>query len=174
MTQEHSHRFLVCGADEIAGQRSHRLTHIVTVTNPGVPSSKPDWFKGDYLQLWFGDVVSEADARRCKTRAPALEDVRSGLQFARGALKSLESRILVTCGYGASRSPALAYVFLADQLGPGREDEALGIIMRIRPNAVPNRLVIQLGDELLKRNGALLRPLNSLYTKINQELSEGR
>jgi len=78
---------------------------------------------------------------------------------------------LVSCAYGASRSPALAYVFIADQLGAGRETEAFRMILSLRPNAVPNGLVVRIGDALLKRGGALLQPLQELYEKINAELS---
>jgi predicted protein tyrosine phosphatase len=43
--------------------------------------------------------------------------------------------------------------------------------MKIRPDAVPNGLVIQLGDEELVRGEAVLKPLKELYAKINRELS---
>ena len=81
------------------------------------------------------------------------------------------SRQRGVCDQGASRSPALAYVFLADQLGSGREASALELVIKIRPTAVPNRLVVQLGDVLLDRDGALLTPLRLLFQKMNEELS---
>jgi predicted protein tyrosine phosphatase len=45
------------------------------------------------------------------------------------------------------------------------------MVLDIRPVAVPNALVVQLGDAYLKRNGALTAPLRGLYAKINAELS---
>src|SRR5689334_5575730 len=66
-----------------------------------------------------------------------------------------ESKILVSCDQGASRSPALAYVFIADQYGMGRETEAFNL---------------RLGDTFLKRGGALLSPLKAFYARINAEL----
>ncbi|CAN5710472.1 hypothetical protein BH09VER1_BH09VER1_44270 [soil metagenome] len=143
---------------------------MVCIANPGAVSAKPDWFEGEYLQLWFGDVVSEADAVQCKTQAPRLEDVRKALEFFRAGRGTPDSQFLISCDYGASRSPALAYVFAADELGPGREAEALDLVMRMRPEAVPNVLVVRLGDVVLKREGALLRPLKRLYAKINEGL----
>jgi predicted protein tyrosine phosphatase len=92
------------------------------------------------------------------------------VEFFRKAWSTPDSKILISCDQGASRSPALAYVLIADQAGPGREIEAFGVILDIRPVAVPNGLVIRLGDEFLQRNGALLTPLKEFYAKVNAEL----
>jgi predicted protein tyrosine phosphatase len=163
-------RLFVCGFDERSDYQSRRLSHFVSIANPSAASSKPSWFKGEQLQLRFGDVVSEADARSLKTTAPSIDDIRQALQFFRSACSDSNSRILVSCDYGASRSPALAYVFIADQLGAGREAEAFRLLLEIRPVAVPNGLVVRLGDAHLKRGGALIAPLKELYAKINAEL----
>jgi hypothetical protein len=64
----------------------------------------------------------------------------------------------------------LAYLFIADQFGTGREAEAFSLMLDMRSVAVPNGLVVRLGDAFLKRNGALLAPLKEFYTKINAEL----
>jgi predicted protein tyrosine phosphatase len=163
-------RLFVCGFDERSGYQSRRISHFVCVANPSAVSSKPSWFNGEQLQLKFGDVVSEADARSLKTTAPSIDDIRQALQFFRSAWSDSNSRILVSCDYGASRSPALAYVFIADQLGAGRETEAFRLLLEIRPDAVPNGLVVRLGDVYLKRGSALIAPLKELYAKINAEL----
>ena len=163
-------RVFVCGLDERSDYQSQKISHIVSITNPGAISSKPWWFKGVQLELRFGDVVSEADARHLKTTAPRIDDIQRALHFFRNAWSDPTSRILVSCDYGASRSPALAYVFIADQLSVGQESEALRLLLDIRPNAVPNGMVVRLGDACLKRRGALIAPLKELYAKINAEL----
>lgn len=60
---------------------------------------------------------------------------------------------------------------IADQLGVGQESEALQIIMQMRPAAVPNRLVVELGDVFLRREGALLQPLKEFYRFLNRQLA---
>ena len=165
-------RLFICGVEQVARYQSRRITHVVSVANPGSSSALPAWFRGAHLLLWFGDVVSESDARQWETRAPAIEDIRRGLVFFRRAWQADESRVLVHCNHGASRSPALAYVFVADLLGAGREAEALQTVLEIRPEAIPNSLVVQLGDTFLARNGALLQPLRELYLKINDEMGK--
>jgi predicted protein tyrosine phosphatase len=165
-----SQRLFVCGADELERHQGPPITHLVTVANPGAVPSRPPWFRGEHLQLLFGDVISEADAVQCRTKAPSLEDIRRALGFFRDAWRTRHSVVLVSCSYGASRSPALAYIFLADQLGEGREAEAFATMLKIRPNAVPNDLVVRLGDRLLERQGALLQPLRELHKRINASL----
>lgn len=163
-------RLFICGFDERTDYQSRLISHLVSVANPGAAPSKPDWFKGAHLQLWFGDVVSEVDAKRCKTSAPSSEDIQRAVEFFREAWAVRDSKVLVSCDYGASRSPALAYLFIADQFGAGRETEAFSLVLDIRSVAVPNVLVVRLGDAFLRRGGALLAPLKELYAKVNAEL----
>ena len=163
-------RFVVVGIDEVDDHRG-RVTHIVSIGNPGCAPTRPAWFRGEHLQLRFGDVVSEADARKWRTMTPTPEDIGRAVEFFRAALRDPGSRVLFHCEQGASRSPALAYVCVADQLGAGREAEALDAVLAIRPEAIPNRLVVTLGDAFLARRGALLGPLALLYRRLDEELS---
>jgi predicted protein tyrosine phosphatase len=165
-------RLIICGADDVANHRRHRITHMVSIANPGAQIVKTDWFKGEHLVLHFGDVVSEADAFQCKTQAPTLETVRKGVEFIIQAWRMETSNVLVQCDYGASRSPSLAYVALAKELGPGHDDQAFQTMLKIQPNAVPNILVVQLGDVLLERHGALIRPLAKMYDALNEEINK--
>ena len=157
-------RLIVCGAADIDRYRSRQITHALSISNPGI-SRKPPWFEGEHRQLWFGDVTSEQEAVRRKTRAPTPEDLRQGLAFLRQAWLGSNSRAAIYSDQGASRAPALAYVFIAEQLGPGSEAEALRLVMRLRPTAAPNKFVVRLGDTLLHRNGELLRLL-TLKTEV--------
>jgi hypothetical protein len=74
------HRLWIVGADEVDGQRG-RVSHLISIANPGAASAKPAWFRGAHLQLWFGDVSSEADAAACRTKAATTEDVRNALEM---------------------------------------------------------------------------------------------
>ncbi len=167
---KHALDLFICGNDELERFRDHHLTHIISISNPSVSSNKPAWFRGEMLSLQFGDVISEADAKQCRTTAPKSEDIASALTFVRQAVALKPVSLLIYCNYGASRSPALAYVLLADHLGLGKESHALETILKIRPQAVPNKLLVKLGDDALQRKGALLAPLQDLYRKINREL----
>ena len=71
---------------------------------------------------------------------------------------------------GTLISHALAYVLQADHYGPGRESEALREILTIRPEAVPNQLVVRLGDQLMARQGALMEPLMDYFAMIEASI----
>ena len=163
-----NHSIIVCGADELDSFST--ATHIIRIVNPKVGDSRPKWFKGDYLQLNFGDVVSDADAHEFNTLPPTINDICQTLEFSRQAWKVNNATVLVSCDYGASRSPALAYVIWADKIGPGRELEAFTHIIDIRPEAIPNNLVVSLGDMVLKRNNALTKPLKDFNQSIMANL----
>lgn len=163
---EKCHRLWICGAEEIDCFRDKQLTHLITIANPGCENRTPSWFNGEQQHFQFGDVVSDQDARQFRTKVASSDDIRLAIVFCRVARQLGYVRLLVTCDYGASRSPALAYVLLADQLGPGREAEALREIIAIRPEAVPNVQVVRLGDQLLARQGALIQPLHDFFERL--------
>jgi predicted protein tyrosine phosphatase len=83
-------------------------------------------------------------------------DIEQALQFAR-AVNSERERLLVHYHVGIGRSTAVALAIITDRLGHVREGAALAELLRIRPQAVPNLHVLALADEILGRNGALVR-----------------
>lgn len=164
-------RLAICGSAERDFHCEKGVTHVIVVANPGAVAFKPATFDGAFLPLYFGDVISEADAKLCKTSAPTGKDVQEAIDFFRGAWRVADSKILVSCDYGASRSPALAYLLIADVLGLGQEPDALKLTLELCPGAIPNGMVVRLGDTLLQRQGALLDTVRKLYNEISAELS---
>jgi predicted protein tyrosine phosphatase len=148
----------ICPVDKLEDFTNSSVTHLISIRNPGSPSARPSWFQGSFLELFFGDVISTADAQNCKTLPPAIDHIKEAIDFTRPAFSCLSAKILIFCDYGASRSPALGYVVLAAHGGPGREAECFQRIIDICPDAVPNMYVTRLGDSYLSRKGALLAP----------------
>lgn len=66
-----------------------------------------------------------------------------------------EVALLVHCHVGRARSPAIALALIADELGEGREEEAVDEMLRIAPRALPNLQVLKLADDVLERHGKL-------------------
>lgn len=167
---EKCHQLWICGTEEFISFKSGQFSHLITIANPGNDNQAPKWFDGMHLSLWFGDVISDQDAKQCRTKAVCSDDIRQAINFFRGARQVGSTRLLVACDYGASRSPAIAYILLADLYGPGREAEAFNTLLAIRPEAVPNSMVVKLGDILLDRKGALLIPLRVYFSQIESLL----
>ena len=118
------------------------------------------------MPLWYGDVISEMDASQCHTKAVTSDDVRQAIVFFRAARRQGRVLMLISCDYGASRSPALAYVLLSDLYGAGREVDAFNMMLSIREESVPNPLVVKLGDALMQRKGALMSPLDTYFETV--------
>jgi predicted protein tyrosine phosphatase len=70
--------------------------------------------------------------------------------------------LLVHCWAGISRSTAAAYILLCEKLGPGSEFEVARALRERAPHASPNRLIVQLGDEVMGRNGRMVSAIESI------------
>jgi predicted protein tyrosine phosphatase len=88
-----------------------------------------------------------------KCVAPTLAMVKKALAFTRGL--SGTDRLLVHCGHGVSRSPAVALAIFAQDEPTVSERDLFHRVLDLRPYAAPNSLIIAHADRLLKRGGRL-------------------
>jgi predicted protein tyrosine phosphatase len=174
-TPEMPYSLSVCGKSEIDGFIHQTLTHILSIEDPDVPQETPPWFKGTHRQVQFHDVESLEEARMMNATAATQAQVAEILRFGEECLRASRHapvHLLVHCFAGASRSPAACYALVAQALGPGRASEALEFVVRIRPEAFPNLLVVQHADRLLARNGELVRALSPLRASFSQAVDD--
>jgi predicted protein tyrosine phosphatase len=94
----------------------------------------------------FDDIIEDKDS--AYYRAPRAADLDAIFNYAAG-LPAIPTPapLLIHCQQGISRSTAVALVLAHSQLPPteDRAAKALEITLTLRPQAVPNRLVLQLG-----------------------------
>ena len=90
---------------------------------------------------------------------PEIQHVRSALEFAE---EWGYPSLLIHCHAGMSRSPAIALAIIANCLGVGTEQEAVRELLKIVPLCTPNKLLVEIIDSELNRNGGLIRALNLL------------
>jgi predicted protein tyrosine phosphatase len=105
--------------------------------------------KPPHLVLPFEDV----DDFHLGIKVATADQVGQALAFGRANAKG---SMLVHCYHGVGRSAGVALAILADRFGPGFEREALVELLRVRPEATPNLVVVAYADALLGRNGALI------------------
>jgi predicted protein tyrosine phosphatase len=154
----------VCGVAELERHSAVGVTHVLSILDPGFPD--PDAFgafgEHERLDLRFHDITEERPGMRLAAR----EDVTALLQFGRDLLREPQAHLLVHCHMGISRSSAAMALILA-QARPDRPAlEALAEVRRIRPRIWPNLRVIELGDELLGRSGALVDAAIARYRHV--------
>jgi hypothetical protein len=97
-------------------------------------------------------AFDDTDLTGGRGRAATPEEIRDMLLIAR---RYRDRKLLVHCLQGQIRSAAVALGVIADRLGTGAEDDAVRILVGIRPTAVCNTVVLEHADALLKRGGAL-------------------
>ena len=112
--------------------------------------SKPNFSsKVPHLILTFDDIIRPREGEVCPTK----EQIESILEFT-ADIKEGE-KVLIHCHGGVSRSTAVAVIVLVQHGdSPG---QALARVLQLRKQAWPNELIIKFGDELLEKNGALIK-----------------
>jgi predicted protein tyrosine phosphatase len=115
-----------------------------------------------HLRLVFDDIDEPHEGYV----APDPVQVAEALAFAR---LHHDRRLLVHCHAGQCRSAAIALGVIADRLAPGQEGEAVAHLLRIRPIAAPNLIVLHIVDAALGRNGAL-RAAWMAHEEANEKL----
>jgi predicted protein tyrosine phosphatase len=156
-------RLTICGLGELAGHSSGRVTHVLSILDPGYP--EPEVFQ-EYdphhrLTLRFHDIIG----RWPGWQAPERHDVEALIAFgqdldeAGGTLQHL----LVHCHAGISRSTAALATLLARHTPVGEEAGIFARLREIRPQAWPNSRMVGFADEILGREGRLAAALRDHY-----------
>lgn len=127
-----------------------RFDAVLTIEDPGIRNGlrfhkRPH---PDQLVLKFEDI----DRVEPNIALPHMEHVIAAVAFGR---EHSQSSMLIHCKAGTARSTALALSIIADRYGEGHETEAVRELLRIRPEAIPNLILLDLADHYLQREGKL-------------------
>ncbi len=153
----------ICGIFEFGGLDRRRFTHIVSIWHPSETTAErirliPEVFpRASVHSVIFDDIEEELP----NFHPPKKEQIREVLDFGEGVGQG--AHLLVHCMAGISRSTACAMAILARHSEPGSERPIAEYIQEIRPQAMPNRLVLAHADELLERDGALLGACDAVF-----------
>ena len=152
----------VCGVDELPGFAEHKISHVLSILDVGMPS--PEAFARypahARLDLRFSDCIKEGPGTVLVQRA----DVDLLLAFGRDLTAERQNaHLLVHCQMGVSRSTGSMFLIMAQARPDLAPDVLAKELVRIRPQAWPNLRLVTLGDELLGRNGALVSAVRGIY-----------
>jgi predicted protein tyrosine phosphatase len=146
-----------------------RATHLISEIDQEDLESVPPMGLSPYrvLTLVCHDVDSAEEARSRRREmpgssciAPTLAMVKAALAFAKNLSPS--DCLLIHCGHGISRSTAITWAILCQQNPKAMAAESYAQLLALRPQAVPNRLIVKYADRLLKQRGCLLRLLDEI------------
>jgi predicted protein tyrosine phosphatase len=148
-------RLLICPLGELnrvsAGLGSFDLLSLLSPGHVGDAHRELPCRK--HLELSFHDITEP----RTGLVVPDQSTIGSIIEFGR----QREYSILIHCWAGISRSSAAAYI-LASESNPGYEHD-IGRELRLRaPFATPNRLMIEIADNLLNRGGRMIAAIESI------------
>ena len=161
---------VICGLQEIDGTLDERVTHVLSILDPGTP--EPAKFAElpaeQLLRLRFHDVIEE---NLPLMDSPAASHIEAILAFGARAAQA-HHRILIHCHMGISRSTAAAIMLLASHHGDA--DAAMAHVAEIRPVAWPNLRMIELADAARAFDGRLVRAVRRHHARALQRRPELR
>jgi predicted protein tyrosine phosphatase len=153
----------VCGIEELAGHCATGASHVLSILDPDHPVPEAFGAFGEHvkLELRFHDIVDDTPGQI----APQPEHVAGMLTLGRDLLAEPgETRhLLVHCHAGISRSTAAMVLLLAQAMPEQPAQAVLRMVHGIREKAWPNLLVMEIGDAMLGRQGALVAATHALH-----------
>ncbi|PJK27915.1 tyrosine phosphatase family protein [Minwuia thermotolerans] len=146
--------FTICGVEELDRELDGRISHVVSIGDPGWPENPAldRIAPGRVHRFRFNDVIAAVEGH---DRVPAPKDIVRLLEAGDRIRADDPTHLLVHCQMGVSRSSAATLILLTQE-HPGREMEVADRISKRRPQAWPNSLMLELADAELGRNGGLI------------------
>jgi predicted protein tyrosine phosphatase len=142
----------------VAGDWS--ATHVVSLLDPELPEEHVPRISGAQHH-----VVRLRDQENALATGHFPGTITAFFDLVLPAIEQRDSRILVHCHAGVSRSTAFAYGVIAHRFGAGREVEAFEALMSIVNKPWPNRRIVEIFDAHWQREGRLLAPLDAMRAR---------
>jgi predicted protein tyrosine phosphatase len=146
----------ICGIPELPQHATGDVSHILSIidTHEPRPPALDDFFEIDHELIRFDDVVAPYPGYEACT----IEHIEQVLAFGERAHARPGSHMLIHCHAGISRSQAAAAILMCQHV-PGQEEAAFLRLLDLRKHGWPNTRMVEFADQLLQRDGALMRGL---------------
>ena len=148
----------VCSLAHLPGTvQATGASHVITVMADVAQVKRPaSILEDNHLVISMDDIIEQAEG----FTAPALEHVERVLSF--GHSWGRAAPMVIHCYAGISRSTASAFA-IACALNPARSEQQIAqAIRKASPSAQPNRLIVSHADQLLGREGRMLRAIDDI------------
>jgi predicted protein tyrosine phosphatase len=156
-------KITVCGIDELPTHGDVGVSHVLSILDPEwpVPDAFASYGAHERLELRFHDVIDDVPGMI----APQPSHVARLLAFGRdlAAEPAPGAHLLVHCHAGVSRSTASMILLIAQACPRLAASVVAREILRIRPQAWPNLRIVEIGDTMLGRDGAIVEAVREIY-----------
>jgi predicted protein tyrosine phosphatase len=132
------------------------IKYLISIGDPGDDPPQGYTQVPHRLRLEFHDLITPLEEDEDEEVLATPEDILNVINFA-SLVSQDKGDVLIHCPAGISRSSAVALTVYAVLLGSGREEEALAYVLAARPQAIPNRWIVELADKALGREGKLIK-----------------
>ncbi len=153
----------VCGIEELEGHGAAGPSHVLSILDPDhpVPEAFGAFGEHEKVELRFHDIIEETPGEIL----PQPGHVESILGLGRDLLAEPAGtrHLLVHCHAGISRSTAGMALILAQALPDLPAEAIVRLVHGIREKAWPNLRIMELGDSMLGRGGALVAATHALH-----------
>jgi predicted protein tyrosine phosphatase len=144
--------------------RTYQPSHVITLLSPEFMIETPGGFPSErHLRISVNDICEPAQGKH----PPCEDHLAHIMEFARGW--DAKRPMLVHCWAGVSRSMATAFSILCDRAWKGAEFRIAREIRARAPHASPNRLIVQLADDLLERQGSMVQAVQEIGSGVTVE-----
>lgn len=167
-------RILICRADQLpAAVEKFHPAAVLSIEHPGVAPQET----GAAPRLSDGTpqmILAFWDIEATIAGGPDIAQVEKGLAFVMDHIR--EGDVVIHCSAGISRSTALALGVLSILKPYKNEDELIELLLKIRPIAAPNIVVVDMVDRLTGRQGKLAAAArrNATITAARENANELR
>lgn len=152
--------------------KEHVPSHLISLLDPAYMIDTPQNFDSrNHHKVHINDITETEDGKI----APGESHVAELIDFVSDWNR--QAPLLIHCWAGISRSTAAAFITMCMNNEIGEE---LALARRLREKAAhaqPNKRIIALADDLLKREGRMVDAINAIgpgdFTNLQGELIEG-
>lgn len=135
----------------------HRPHEMITLMSPGAVLARPSEIAPEnHYSLTFNDITEPREGYIPPVAADILTIVKIAEHW------DQKHPLLIHCQMGISRSTAAAFI-TACSLLPKNDELQLALLLRkLSPSATPNKLMIALADNILNRDGRMIKAIESI------------
>lgn len=152
-------QFFVCSRSKVSKKTSQlKASHILSLCDPG----KRPWLHPNTSLANCKLLVFEDETDPNYDRSPKKEHVEDILNWGKNLPD--DAVVLVHCEAGISRSTAAALALLVQYHGKENISKCVDLLIAVRPEALPNELILKYADELLSCDGKLVAAGEKIIT----------